>query len=123
MIMNRVPLKELKGKLVTLGEHAYQIKTATLNGVVLHGLDKGAGEITFPCSGFYDRLNDSREGQKITFIDKMFFNIDVTRISEQTHTFRVEATNLEQAKSKAYTQALDTDFGRGTTISYVIERV
>jgi hypothetical protein len=40
-------MKQIKGKLVVYGDHVYQIKSATMNNVVLHGLNKGAGEATF----------------------------------------------------------------------------
>ena len=111
-------MKQIKGKLVVYGEHAYQIKSATKLNVVLHGLDTGAGEATFLRSIFDGKV----EKGEITYIEKMFFNIDVTRVSRSTHTFRVEAMSLEEAKDEAYLSACDTDFGRGTTVTYEMEQ-
>jgi hypothetical protein len=91
-------MKQIKGKLVVYGDHVYQIKSATMNNVVLHGLNKGAGEATFIRSIFDGKVSRG----EISYIEKMYFDIDVTKVSRSTHTIRVEATNLEEAKDKAF---------------------
>jgi len=112
-------MKQIKGKLVVYGDHVYQIKSATMNNVVLHGLNKGAGEATFIRSIFDGKVSRG----EISYIEKMYFDIDVTKVSRSTHTIRVEATNLEEAKDKAFKEACDTDIFKicRTTTDYMLK--